>query len=118
MTITANTAKSDTTGVDRKVIVAHFHHSPRTLTLFVQFSFFILSHDILIWLAVSRQLLTLTGSEIGKFSLESLRNIEVVFSLSLRGLTVICETKQNKNVLFVRLTQIGNLRKGNTSSVN
>ena len=29
-----------------------------------------------------------------------------------------CETKQNEKVLFVRLNQIGNLRKGNTSFVN
>ena len=62
--------------------------------------------NILIWPAVSRHLSTLTVSEIGKFSLESLRNIEVVLSLSLRGLTVICETKQNEKVLFMRLTQI------------
>ena len=33
-------------------------------------------------------------------------------------ITLICETKQNEKVLFVRLNQIGNLRKGNTSFVN
>ena len=101
-----NITKGDITGVDRKVIVAHFHRSTHTLTLFVQFGFFLFLHNILIWPAVSRHLSTLTVSEIGKFSLESLRNIEVVLSLSLRGLTVICETKQNEKVLFMRLTQI------------
>ena len=33
-------------------------------------------------------------------------------------ITLICETKQNEKVLFVRLNQIGNLRKGNTSFVS
>ena len=74
----------------------------------MQFGFFLFLHNILIWPAVSRHLSTLTVSEIGKFSLECLRNIEVVLSLSLRGPTVICETKQNEKVLFMRLTQIEN----------
>ena len=38
--------------------------------------------------------------------------------LSLRGLTVICGTKQNEKMLFVSLIQIGNMRNGNISILN
>ena len=38
--------------------------------------------------------------------------------MSLRGLTVICGTKQNEKMLFVSLIQIGNMRNGNISILN
>ena len=94
-----------------------FPHSPHTLNLFVQFGFF--PHFcIIFWFGLQLAHTCFRNWKEISFSLESLQNIEVVFSLSLGELTAICETKQNEKMLFVRLTNIVILRKGITSFVN
>ena len=67
-------------------------------------------HNILIWLALFQKL--------ERFSFSRVIVKQVVLSLSLRGLTVICGTKQNEKMLFVSLIQIGNMRNGNISILN
>ena len=87
--------------IEKSSLLIYISPQPTHFNIICTIQLFSFLRNILIWPAVSSYLSTLTVSEIGKrfhFVSVSLRKREVFLLLSLRGLTVICETKRNEKL--------------------